>query len=170
MKAKYVNDDYLEIFKDPEAIYDVETSLRFPYMYHVFLQGESMGDWFQDRFEIIEEITEKSLETQLQEARDSIASLCGKIDDAYDLISSLEELQKQKEAKKILDAKIKVGQKYKHSDDSIYMVCSVGSQFALICIEDKLDPEYAGDCYYGYLSDNIDDIFGNHEEVFTLIK
>jgi hypothetical protein len=68
--------------------------------------------------------------------------------------------------------KAKVGQKYKHNDGSTYMVCSIGVQFALICIEEenKGDPEYLGDAYHYNLFDNVNDVFGNSKEYFTLLK
>jgi hypothetical protein len=95
-----------------------------------------------------------------------------KNDDGYELgylrsrfEPTLEDLEEQLQSAKLrvseLEAKIeaqkpKIGQKYKHSDGSIYMLCMVGSKYALICIAD--DENYIGDSYYGNLTDSIDEL------------
>lgn len=119
--------------------------------------------YMMSRFEKVEE---KSLEIQLQEARDLVADLRTQIDAAYDEINRLGQLQRE------TSLKIEVGQKYKHDDGSIYMVCMVGQQYALICIEeeDKEDQKYLGDAYHGQLFDFREDVFGNTKEYFTLLK
>ena len=96
------------------------------------------------------------------------ADLTFKLNDWGYSVKSDEESEQPKDTQ----PKVKVGQKYRLNDGSTYMVCSVGGQFTLICIEeeDKNDPEYLGDAYHGRLFDHVNEVFGNSKEYFSLLK
>jgi hypothetical protein len=130
MKAKCIDRPSWPKFSNPDSIYDVHESPKDSACYDVYLDGEYLEGWLKHRFLIIQE----TLEEQLQSAKLRVSELEAKIE----------------------ATKPKVGQKYRHSDGSIYMICMVGPQYALICIAD--DENYIGDSYYGHLTDSIDQL------------
>ena len=142
MKAKYISPDYPTVFKDPETIYEVKESPVSEVYWDVFDGGIYLGPWFKDRFEIIEE---KNLETQLQEARDLVAALEKQIEE--------------------VSPEINVGQKYKHNNGNVYMVCLLENQeFNLICV-DGFSVGYS----YGSSVDSIKNVFHDNDYFFTLL-
>ena len=91
------------------------------------------------------EVAEQSLEQQLQSAKLRVSELEAKIE----------------------ATKPKIGQKYRHRTNSIWMIVEVRGGFALICIEDNIHSD-TGKAYGGVRS-NINDVFDGFDYNFTLL-